>query len=178
MRSFGSFLAFALVFALPAGAADVGTPPPVGAPAPAFKLQDQKGAWHTLDEFRGKWLVLYFYPKDGTPGCTKQVCKYRDEIMKLRAADAVRAIQLTSRFPSAHGAPVHIGDPSLIGITNLMQPDEGDAIDVQPDELPVFWACGVTPQLALRAARLPLAVTHAPGAMLITDLPNHTLAAI
>jgi uncharacterized protein YcsI (UPF0317 family) len=93
----------------------------------------------------------------------------------LRAGDAIRAIQLTSRFPSAHGAPVHIGAPGLIGIANVMQPDEGDAIEVQPDELPVFWACGVTPQLALRAARLPLAITHAPGAMLITDLPNHRL---
>ena len=92
------------------------------------------------------------------------------------AADAIRATQITSRFPSVHGAPVHIGDPSLIGINDLAQPDYGDAVAVLPDELPVFWACGVTPQAALQQSRPPFAITHAPGAMLITDLLNHQLA--
>lgn len=94
----------------------------------------------------------------------------------LRAVDAIRAVQITSRFPAVHGAPIHIGDPSLIGIADLARPDHGDAVEVKPDELPVFWACGVTPQAALVQARPPLAITHAPGAMLITDLLNHQLA--
>ena len=94
----------------------------------------------------------------------------------LKAADAIRAIQVTSRFPDVHGAPVHIGDPALIGIHDLGKPDYGDAVDVMPDELPVFWACGVTPQAAITQARPDFCITHAPGAMLITDLLNHQLA--
>ncbi|MEZ5702863.1 MAG: putative hydro-lyase [Burkholderiaceae bacterium] len=94
----------------------------------------------------------------------------------LRAADAIRAVQVTSRFPQVHGAPVHLGDPSLIGIEDLSKPDYGDAIEVRPDELPVFWACGVTPQAAIRQARPAFCITHAPGAMLITDLFNSQLA--
>lgn len=94
----------------------------------------------------------------------------------LKAADAIRAVQITSRYPAVHGAPVHIGDPSLIGIADLSRPDYGDAVEVRPDELPVFWACGVTPQAALQRAQPPLAITHAPGAMLITDRLNHQLA--
>ena len=94
----------------------------------------------------------------------------------LRAADAIRAIQITSRFPGVHGAPVHLGDPTLIGITDLQKPDYGDAVEVMPDELPVFWACGVTPQAAIAQARPEFCITHAPGAMLITDLLNHQLA--
>jgi len=94
----------------------------------------------------------------------------------LRAAAAIRAIQITSRFPDVHGAPVHLGDPALIGIKDLAKPDYGDAVDVLPDELPVFWACGVTPQAAITQARPEFCITHAPGAMLITDLLNHQLA--
>jgi uncharacterized protein YcsI (UPF0317 family) len=94
----------------------------------------------------------------------------------MKAADAIRATQITSRFPNVHGAPVHIGDPKLIGIADLAKPDYGDAVEVMSDELPVFWACGVTPQAALQQARPPFAITHAPGAMLITDLLNHQLA--
>jgi uncharacterized protein YcsI (UPF0317 family) len=94
----------------------------------------------------------------------------------LAAADAIRAIQITARFPAVHGAPVHIGDPSLIGIDDLARPDYGDAVRVLPHELPVFWACGVTPQAALQRARPSLCITHAPGSMLITDLLNHQLA--
>jgi uncharacterized protein YcsI (UPF0317 family) len=94
----------------------------------------------------------------------------------LKAADAIRAVQITSRYPSVHGAPVHLGDPKAIGVADLSRPDYGDAVEVRPDELPLFWACGVTPQAALRQARPPLAITHAPGSMLITDLFNHQLA--
>lgn len=94
----------------------------------------------------------------------------------LKAADASRAAQITARFPEVHGAPVHIGDPALIGIADLSRPDYGDAVDVMTDEVPVFWACGVTPQAAIAQARPPFCITHAPGAMLITDLLNHQLA--
>ncbi len=94
----------------------------------------------------------------------------------LRASAVIRAVQVTSRFPNVHGAPVHIGDPTLIGISDLARPDYGDAVEVMPDELPVFWACGVTPQAAIQQARPEFCITHAPGAMLITDLLNHQLA--
>jgi uncharacterized protein YcsI (UPF0317 family) len=92
------------------------------------------------------------------------------------AANAIRAIQITSRFPDVHGAPVHLGNPAQIGIADLSQPDYGDAVNVLSDEIPVFWACGVTPQAAIAQARVEFCITHAPGAMLITDLLNHQLA--
>jgi uncharacterized protein YcsI (UPF0317 family) len=94
----------------------------------------------------------------------------------LRPSDAIRAIQITSRFPSVHGAPVHIGLPSAIGIADLAKPDYGDAVPVTSDELPVFWACGVTPQAVIAQARPEFCITHAPGSMLITDLINSKLA--
>jgi uncharacterized protein YcsI (UPF0317 family) len=94
----------------------------------------------------------------------------------FRAADAIRAVQICTRFPAVHGAPVHLGDPGLIGIADLAQPDYGDAVTVNEHELPGFWACGVTPQVALAAARPPFAITHSPGCMLVTDLRNSTLA--
>jgi uncharacterized protein YcsI (UPF0317 family) len=96
----------------------------------------------------------------------------------MKAVDAIRAVQITSRFPSVHGAPVHLGDPALIGIRDLAQPDYGDAVEVLPDEIPVFWACGVTPQAVVQAAKLPFCITHAPGAMLVTDLTNASLASL
>ena len=94
----------------------------------------------------------------------------------LKAAAAIRAVQVTSRFPNVHGAPVHLGDPTLIGISSLNAPDYGDAVEVMDNEIPVFWACGVTPQAALVQARPAFCITHAPGAMLITDLLNQQLA--
>lgn len=94
----------------------------------------------------------------------------------LRPADAIRAVQITSRFPSVHGAPVHLGLPEQIGIRDIAKPDYGDAVPVGPDELPVFWACGVTPQAAIAAVRPEFCITHAPGSMLITDLRNAMLA--
>jgi uncharacterized protein YcsI (UPF0317 family) len=95
----------------------------------------------------------------------------------LKPADAIRAVQITSRFPSVHGAPVHLGLPSMIGITDLAKPDYGDAVPVGADELPVFWACGVTPQAVIANVRPEFCITHAPGSMLITDLANTSLAA-
>jgi uncharacterized protein YcsI (UPF0317 family) len=94
----------------------------------------------------------------------------------MPAAAAIRAVQVTARFPDVHGAPVHLGDPALIGIRDLGRPDYGDAVDVRPGEIPVFWACGVTPQAAIARARPEFCITHAPGAMLITDLLNQELA--
>lgn len=88
----------------------------------------------------------------------------------LRPADAQRAIEITARFPEAHGAPIHVGDPEEIGIRNLSSPDYGDQVDIAAGELPVFWACGVTPQAAIVNSRIPFAITHAPGCMLVTDL--------
>jgi len=96
----------------------------------------------------------------------------------LRPADAIRAVQVTSRFPGVHGAPVHIGLPSMIGIRDLAAPDFGDAVPVHDDELPVFWACGVTPQAVVMATKPPLCITHAPGCMLVTDLLNHRIASL
>ena len=96
----------------------------------------------------------------------------------LTPANAIRAVQITSRFPAVHGAPVHIGLPHLIGITDIRQPDYGDAVSVEANELPVFWACGVTPQAAIVAVRPPFAITHAPGAMLVTDLKNAHLSVL
>ena len=95
----------------------------------------------------------------------------------LNATNAIRAIQITSRFPAVHGAPVHLGDPSLIGIRDLSHPDYGEPVDISADELPVFWACGVTPQAAIVQQKIPFAITHAPGCMLVTDIPNARLAA-
>jgi uncharacterized protein YcsI (UPF0317 family) len=94
----------------------------------------------------------------------------------FRAAAAIRAVQITTRFPAAHGAPIHLGDPSLIGIRDIQQPDWGDAVPIAADEMPVFWACGVTPQAVIEAAKLPFCITHYPGAMLVTDKSNSQMA--
>jgi uncharacterized protein YcsI (UPF0317 family) len=92
------------------------------------------------------------------------------------AADAIRATQICTRFPSVHGAPVHLGDPSLIGIDDINVTDFGDPVTIHENELPVFWACGVTPQVALEQAKPPFCITHSPGCMLVTDIPNSKLA--
>ncbi len=94
----------------------------------------------------------------------------------LKPADAIRAIQITTRFPGVHGAPVHVGLPQLIGVDDLEAPMGGDPPAMRADEIPVFWACGVTPQVALQAARPPLCITHSPGCMIITDWLNSRLA--
>ena len=96
----------------------------------------------------------------------------------MKPADAIRAVQVTSRFPNVHGAPVHVGKPELIGIADVEKPDWGDSVGVRDDELPVFWACGVTPQAVVAATRPEFCITHYPGAMLVTDLKNAQLAAL
>jgi uncharacterized protein YcsI (UPF0317 family) len=94
----------------------------------------------------------------------------------FKPADAIRAIEITSRYPRVHGSPVHIGLPEAIGIENLAEPWAGDPTEVRADELPVFWACGITPQSVVLDARPSLCITHSPGHMLITDLTNDSLA--
>jgi uncharacterized protein YcsI (UPF0317 family) len=87
---------------------------------------------------------------------------------------AIAAIALSARMPQAHGAPVHFGDPAAIGIRDIAAPEFGDPPDMKAGDVPVFWACGVTPQLAIRTARPAIAITHEPGHMLVTDLPAET----
>ena len=96
-------------------------------------------------------------------------------VVSMRAIpeDRVEEVAAISRrFPLAHGAPVHCGDPAALGIADIARPDWGDPAPVGPGQVPVFWACGVTPQVAIEAAGLPLCITHKPGHMLITDIPE------
>lgn len=93
----------------------------------------------------------------------------------MTPALAIRAIKVTSEMPRVHGAPIHFGNPEEIGIQNISCPDFGDPVTIREGEIPVFWPCGVTPQAAVMAAKPPLAITHAPGHMLITDLKNTAL---
>ena len=86
------------------------------------------------------------------------------------------AVQVTARYPAVHGAPVHVGNPAALGIADLARPDFGDPVRAEDDDVPVFWACGVTPQVALARARPPFAITHAPGHMFITDVPDEAYA--
>ncbi len=88
-----------------------------------------------------------------------------------------KAVQISSRFPAVHGAPVQVGAPEAIGIADIASPDWGDPVPIYPGELPVFWACGVTPQAVAMAAKPPLMITHAPGHMFVTDIPILSLAA-
>ncbi len=93
----------------------------------------------------------------------------------LMPGDLIRAVALTAEYPQVHGAPVHVGDPAAIGIEDLGRPDWGDPVPVRPGELPVFWACGVTPQAVALTARLPFMITHSPGHMFVTDLRDADL---
>ena len=88
----------------------------------------------------------------------------------IKSRDVARVVEISARFPIAHGVPVHVGHPGAIGIADLARPDYGDAVDLHDDELPVFWACGVTPQWVAQRSRLAMCITHAPGKMFVTDL--------
>jgi uncharacterized protein YcsI (UPF0317 family) len=90
----------------------------------------------------------------------------------IPAAQVVTAVQVTERMPDVHGAPVHVGVPEALGITDLAAPDYGDPVRIEDGDVPVFWACGVTPQAALMESRPPFAITHAPGHMFVTDVPD------
>jgi len=90
----------------------------------------------------------------------------------MTPANAIRAVQITTRFPAVHGAPIHLGRPELIGISDLGKPDWGDAVPIKDDEIPVFWACGVTPQSVVAVAKPDFCISHYPGSMLVTDRRN------
>jgi len=90
----------------------------------------------------------------------------------------IRAIQVTSRFPAVHGAPVHIGNPEAIGIRSLYEPDFGDPVDIRDGEVPVFWACGVTPQVVALESKPEIMITHSPGHMFVTDIKDEQLAVL
>ena len=133
-------------------------------------------------------LRLKFFDKNDVAGVyitnvdTVPAGPFRGPLMvtmrAFKPADAIRAIQITSRFPNVHGAPVHIGNPAGIGVDlRHRYQNVGDG-EVGEDELPVFWACGLTPQLAVNNAKPPLCITHAPSSMLITDLRNASLAVL
>ena len=95
----------------------------------------------------------------------------------IPAALVSRAVMASARFPGAHGAPVHVGDPATIGIEDITRPDWGDPQDFAPGDVPVFWACGVTPQAVALASKPPFMITHSPGHMFLTDVSNAALAA-
>ena len=90
----------------------------------------------------------------------------------------VKAVQVTSRYPDVHGAPVQIGDPQALGVQDLARPDYGDAVEIRENEVPVFWACGVTPQAVAERSKPTLMITHSPGHMFLTDLINESIAAL
>ena len=96
----------------------------------------------------------------------------------MKHSDAIRAVQITSRYPGVHGAPIHIGDPSQIGISDIHNPDFGDSVTIKEDEIPVFWACGVTPQAVAMQSKPSIMITHAPGYMFISDLKDSELSII
>lgn len=128
------------------------------------------------DAARGDHVVMYETNIDTLP-----VGPFAGKIIvtmrPLVPAQAIRAIQITSRFPSVHGAPIHIGAPELIGISDLERPLFNlKPPEMRPAEIPVFWACGVTPRLAIQRARLPFCITHKPGSMVISDWLNASLA--
>lgn len=93
----------------------------------------------------------------------------------MTPSQAVAAVRICARFPRVHGAPIHFGDHEAIGIKDLSRPDFGDAVEIRPGEVPVFWACGVTPQAAAMEAKPPLLITHKPGHMFVTDLKDTQL---
>lgn len=96
----------------------------------------------------------------------------------MKHTDVIRAVQVTSRFPSVHGAPIHIGDPAYIGISDISSPDFGDAVPIYKDEVPVFWACGVTPQAVAMHVKPEIMITHSPGHMFITDKRDEDYAVL
>ncbi len=90
----------------------------------------------------------------------------------IKYNQVVKTVMVTSSMPKVHGTPIHIGDPNLIGIKDLNKPDFGDFVQIKEDEIPVFWACGVTPQAVIMDVKPEIVITHSPGHMLITDIKN------
>lgn len=93
----------------------------------------------------------------------------------IHVDNIVKTVQITTKYPRVHGAPIHIGNPKLIGIKDIFNPDFGDPVEIKENEIPVFWACGVTPQAVAMNVKPEIMITHAPGHMFITDIKNHEL---
>lgn len=91
----------------------------------------------------------------------------------IPALQVAREVEITSKYAHAHGGPICIGRPDVLGIANLSNPDWGDAVDMKTDEVPVFHMCGVTPQAVLKESRVPFAITHSAGHMFVSDMPSH-----
>ena len=122
----------------------------------------------------GRNVSMYLTNIDCTPAGSmggKMVVSMRP----IPYSQVVQATQISGAIPKVHGAPIHIGDPAQIGITDLSKPDFGDPVDIKPGEVPMFWACGVTPQSIVMSSKPAFAITHAPGCMLITDTKNVSL---
>lgn len=120
---------------------------------------------------QGRNVPMYLTSRD----CRPAGRLHGNMVVSMRPVPADRvaeAAMISGRFPAVHGAPVHIGQPEALGIADLSQPDFGDAVEIRDGEVPVFWACGVTPQAAVMASKPPFAITHAPGHMFITDIPD------
>jgi uncharacterized protein YcsI (UPF0317 family) len=88
----------------------------------------------------------------------------------IKSRDVARVVEISAHLPIAHGAPVHVGNPAALGIADIARPEYGDPVEIMADELPVFWACGVTPQWVAQRSGLGFCITHAPGKMFVTDL--------
>lgn len=93
----------------------------------------------------------------------------------MKPDEVSKAVQITAAMPQVHGAPVHIGEPSQLGIADIAKPDFGDAVTIYPGEVPVFWPCGVTPQAVVMASKPEIVITHSPGHMLVLDVKNSDL---
>ena len=120
---------------------------------------------------QGRNVPMYLTDRDCRPA-GRLHGKLVVSMRPIPAGRVAEAAMISGRTPAVHGAPVHIGAPEALGITDLSHPDFGEAVDIRAGEVPVFWACGVTPQAALMASRPPFAITHAPGYMFITDIPE------
>ena len=124
---------------------------------------------------QGRNVPMYKMPafptKPAGPFSGPMVCSMRP----MTPENAWKAYQITYKMPNVHGAPIHMGPAEAVGIKDVMKPDYGEAVDIYPGEIPVFWPCGVTPQAAVENARPPIVITHAPGHMFITDIVNAEL---
>lgn len=117
------------------------------------------------------YKVPLFPTKQAGPFYGPTVCSMRP----MTPENARKAYEITVKMPNVHGAPYHMGPPEAVGIADINKPEFGEAVDIYPGEIPVFWPCGVTPQAAIENAKLPLVITHAPGHMFITDIVNSEL---
>ena len=124
---------------------------------------------------QGRNVPMYKMPafptKPAGPFSGPMVCSMRP----MTPENAWKAYQITYKMPNVHGAPIHMGPAEAVGIKGVMKPDYGEAVDIYPGEIPVFWPCGVTPQAAVENAKPPIVITHAPGHMFITDIVNAEL---